>query len=236
MKRTTGLFLLAIALLAVWILPALAGTSTFTGTLTSSDPQYVNGRPDGSDCGNIIDDLLPEKYVYQLLYVGVTVTGTYDYVDNRSTAGTIDIEVAVFDGPFHPDTPTDNCLSSMDDSDTITLEAGKQYILAITSWDRPTTGPYSFSLTGPGDVFEIPAETACTYPLPSNAALISLPAGAPAFWSPDLTHTTGFNIPAGTWFAFGTEGDFVHLWIACPGEPVWVPSNAVAPIEGSPTS
>ncbi|MFN8452067.1 MAG: hypothetical protein U0521_26600 [Anaerolineae bacterium] len=229
MKRIVGLSLLAIILLTVGILPALAGTSTFTGTLTGSDPIYSIGRPDDADCGSIIDDLLPQKYVYHLLYVGVTETGTYSYIDNRSTASTIDIEVAVFDGPFNPNSPTDNCLSSMDDSNTINLEAGKQYILAVTSWDIPTTGPYSFSLTGPGDVFENTGAGTCPYPLPSNAVMSNLPAGAPAFWSPDLSHTTGFNIPAGTWWTYGTDGDFTHLWIACQGEPVWVPTNAVAP-------
>jgi len=229
MKRIALLALFAIALLVVAVVPAFAGTTTFTGTLTSSHPIYPVGRPDNSDCSSVIDDILPDKYVYQLLYVSVTETGTYSYRDvGYLDLSTFDIEVAVYDGPFDPNNPMANCISSMDDSVDIDLEAGKQYILAVTSYDRPTTGDYEFSLTGPGDVVES-ATDSCRYPLPSGAVVRSLPAGAPAFWSPSLEHGTGFNIPAGTWWTTGTEGDFTHLWIACQAETVWVPTNAVGP-------
>lgn len=229
MKRIAVLSVLVVALLIVGALPALAASSSFTGTLTPSNPQYPVGRPDNADCGIVIDDLLPEKYVYRLMNVMVTETGTYSYLDDRgSNPSFIDIEVAVFDGPFDPNSPMTNCITSMDDSVNVNLEAGKVYIFSVTSWDIPTTGPYGFTLTGPGSVYEV-TDTSCPYPLPSGAVMSSVPAGAPAFWAPDLSAGTGFNIPAGTWWTFGTDGDFTHLWVACQAEPVWVPSNAVAP-------
>lgn len=229
MKRIAFLAFLAVAFLIIGVLPAFAGTSTFTGTLTESNPVYPVGRPDNSSCNSVIDDLLPDKYVYQLLYVSATETGTYNYRDiGYLDLSTFDIEVAVFDGPFDPNNPLNNCITSMDDIATVDLEAGKQYILAVTSYDVPTTGDYEFSLTGPGDVVEVASDT-CRYPLPDGSVVRSLPAGAPAFWSPSLEHGTGFNIPAGTWWTTGTEGDFTHLWIACQAETVWVPSNAVGP-------
>lgn len=230
MKRVVVLALVALALLVVAVVPAFAGTTTFTGTLTESHPIYPIGRPDDSACDSVLDDLLPEKYRYHLMNVMVTETGTYSYKDNQVT---IDIEVAVFDGPFDPNNPLNNCISSMDDIGAVALEAGKQYILAVTSYDIPTTGDYEFSLTGPGIVYEGTLNSIvvdpCLHPLPDGSVVRSLPAGAPAFWSPSLEHATGFNIPAGTWWTTGTEGDFTHLWIACQAETVWVPTNAVGP-------
>lgn len=139
MKRSFIFLLVFTLIVMVGVAPALAGSATLTGTLNTSDPIYPNGRPDDADCGDQIDDLLPEKYRYQLYSLTVSADGNYDYTDNRG-GSLIDIEVAVIQGAFDPANPTVNCLSSMDDNNTITLQAGITYTLAVTSWDMPTTG------------------------------------------------------------------------------------------------
>lgn len=69
--------------------------------------------------------------------------------------------------------------------------------------------------------------TACPYPMPADAVLAQLPAGAPAFFAADLGSATGFNIPAGSWYMSDFGADFVQVWIACQAQPVYVPANAV---------
>lgn len=149
------LVVLLLALLVVTPLTVLAGTTVFSGTLTDDDSIYPNGRPDDADCGDQIDDLLPLKYHYELIFIKVTESGDYAYTDLRG-GDDIDIEVAVYEeGAFQASSPKNGCLSSMDDDHSISLDAGITYVLAVTSWDKPVTGDYRFRLSGPGDIIEI---------------------------------------------------------------------------------
>lgn len=232
MKRVIAIGIVIFVFLVITVLPAFAGTTVYSGTITESSAIYPNGRPDDADCGDQIDDLLPLKYHYELRTLTVSETGDYTYTDLRDTAGTIDIEVAFYEiGNFDPANPMNNCLGSLDDSNIITLQTGITYLLAVTSWDVPVVGDYSFELTGPGNIIE-PSDAvsaSCPVPLPSNAVLVSLPAGAPAYFAPDFGSGTNFSIPAGTWYSFETSGDYTHLWIACQANTVWVPTSAVSP-------
>ncbi|MFN8377762.1 MAG: hypothetical protein U0452_03745 [Anaerolineae bacterium] len=228
MRRFVIGCLVIIGMLIIVALPVLAGSLTFTGTLSLSDPIYVNGRPDDADCADQIDDLLPNKYHYQTRLITVSATGTYTYTDLRSSAGTIDIEVAIYNGTaFDPNNPRTNCISSMDDSNLINLEAGKTYLIAITSWDMPNVGDYAFQLSGLGDVTQVVPAEGCNVSAPANSVLRTLPADTPAYFEPDASKGTHFNIPAGTWYTYGTSGDFTHLWVTCGANPVWVATSAL---------
>jgi hypothetical protein len=233
MRRFASPLLFLIASFTILALPALAGTLTITGTLTSSDPIYQNGRPDNFDCSDQIDDVLPEKYVYQTYTISVTETGTYSYIDlghQDADVTTIDIEVAFYDGTFNPNSPLNNCIASLDDLADLDLVAGKTYLLSVTSYDVPTTGDYSFSLTGPGDVlFSTGDDEACDYPLPANSIVYSIPSGAPAYYEADAASRVDFDLPAGTWWVTQTVGEFSQVWIACPAQPVWVPTSSILP-------
>lgn len=78
----------------------------------------------------------------------------------------------------------------------------------------------------------VPAvDAACSYPLPADAVVYDVPAGAPTFFDANLDTKLNFDLPAGTWKISEFEGDFAKVWIACEANPVWIPSNAVgAPI------
>ncbi len=73
-----------------------------------------------------------------------------------------------------------------------------------------------------------PVSAACPIPLPSGAVQYQVPAGAPAFFAPNLQSQTTFSLPAGSWWVTQFEGDFAQVWIACQASMIWVPSNAVA--------
>ncbi|MFN8528359.1 MAG: hypothetical protein U0670_07095 [Anaerolineae bacterium] len=227
------LLLLSLGLLTV-ALPAFAGTTLIDGTLTSAN-LLPNGKPDNCP-GSSLTNYLP--LYYQLRTFTVTADGSYGYrdvgfLDDSDEYTTIDMELSIYTGPasgFVPADPTANgCFFTVDDNGSVNLLAGVTYTMMITTNDGdPNTGYYIFSLKGPGDVVFI--ETGdCSNPLPANAVQHSIPAGAPAFYAPDAGAATGFNIPAGTWWTYGSSGDSTHVWIACQANPVWVPSNAVAP-------
>lgn len=238
MLRFAAVMLFLVASFTILAVPALGGTLTIAGTLTASDPVYPNGRPDDSDCDARIDDVLPGKYIYHTYAIEVTQSGTYSYVDNGhfdADVSTIDIEVAVYDGAFSPDKPVKNCVTSMDDDTTVKLVAGQTYLLAVTAYDIPITGNYSFTITGPGDVevdggvLATPAPEACVYPLPENAIVYSIPSRAPAYYEADEASRLNFDLPAGAWWIIQTVGDFSQVWIACPAQPVWVPTTSIVP-------
>jgi hypothetical protein len=230
-RRILGLITLA-GLLAILAIPVLAGTLSFMGTLSLSDPIYVNGRPDHADCSGQIDDIVPDKYHFQTRVIQVTVTGTYNFADLRfGNASLIDIEVAFYNGSFDPLNPKTNCFTSQDDVGTVNLVAGQQYLISITTWDMPNAGPYGFSLTGPGDVFEVrpvaAVAEACDIGAPAGAVLRTLPIETAAFYDDDPGTATGFSIPAGTWYIYDPGEAFTHLWVTCGANPVWVASSAL---------
>lgn len=72
-----------------------------------------------------------------------------------------------------------------------------------------------------------PVSTDCTYPLPADSVVYSVPNGATAYFNPDLQSGTNFSIPAGSWKISEFSGDFAKVWIACEAEPIWIPTSAV---------
>lgn len=75
-------------------------------------------------------------------------------------------------------------------------------------------------------------DNSCTYPLPADAVVYEVPAGAPAFYAADFDTKVNFDLPAGTWKISEFEGDFAKVWIACEASPVWIPRNAVGQVIG----
>jgi hypothetical protein len=77
-----------------------------------------------------------------------------------------------------------------------------------------------------------PIVVMCSNPLPSDSVVYSVPAGAPAYFAPDLQSGTNFSLPAGTWKISEFKDDFAKVWIACEANPIWIPSSAVGGVIG----
>ncbi|MFN8528362.1 MAG: hypothetical protein U0670_07110 [Anaerolineae bacterium] len=235
MNRKVLLIIVFVVSLFVLVMPTFAGSTIIDGTLTGG-ATLSNGKPQYPDCSGPIDNSFTGLY-FQLRTFQVTVDGTYDYydigyLDDSDSYSTIDMEVSFYTGSaanFDPSDPLGNsCFFNADDTGSADLVAGVTYTMMITTnSDNPDTGYFIFSLTGPGDVVFVGGD--CPYILPTTAVQHQIPAGAPAFYAADASAATGFNIPAGTWWTYGSSGDFTHVWVACQATPVWVPSNAVAP-------
>lgn len=218
--------ILLIALLTIGAATVLAATNTFTGTLTSSNSmgtRFVTGCAGSSGAGT---------FYYAAFTVDVSQAGDYTYTDVGFFDGnptTIDGYIGFFpDGGFNPASPTAGCVDAGDDSTTITLGAGR-YTMVVTSFSQNVTGTYILQLVGPGEITYAAGADVCPNPLPANSVVRSIPAGAPTFYAPDLATQNNFNLPAGTWWVGETSGDFSRVWIACQAQPVWVPTNAIAP-------
>ncbi len=206
------------------VLPALAATNNFTGTLLASNPAMTNRFLTG--CGGVTG---AGTFYYQTFTVSVSQAGDYVYSDIGyldSDDSTIDSYVAFFPvGGFNPASPLAGCVDSGDDSAILTLGQGN-YTMVVTTFSSDVTGNYIFSITGPGEITY--ADAACSNPLPAGSAVYSVPAGAPTFYAADLSTQTTFALPAGTWWISQFSGDFARVWIACQANSVWIPANAVA--------
>lgn len=228
-KRITILVLLAASVLMLAAaLPVLAATSTLTGEITTDDPSFPVPRFNDNDC--VPEDAL-SPYHFETFTVEVSETGDYSYTDTGyfdSDPSTVDGVIAFFpENGFNSFSPLMNCIDSADDSAVFSLTAGR-YTVVVTTYLPGDTGTYVLTFDGPGTITRVFTSPSCTYPLPDGSAIYALPAGAPAFFQPNYESYTGFNIPAGTWYISEFSGDFAKLWIACEGQPVWVPVNAIA--------
>ena len=67
----------------------------------------------------------------------------------------------------------------------------------------------------------------CSYPLPSGSAVYNVPAGALAFYAPDASTYTGFNLSPGTWYISEFTDDYAKVWIACEAQPIYIPIDNV---------
>lgn len=79
----------------------------------------------------------------------------------------------------------------------------------------------------PCGVEDEPITSSCPFPLPADSVLYNVPAGAPAYFNPDLQSGTNFSLPAGTWKISEFKDEFAKVWIACEANPIWIPSSAV---------
>lgn len=229
-RRLILMVILVFTLAFVSVLPALAVVSQLTVELLPTFPTF--NRP-VSNCSDL--SLIATNTHYEVLEITVSVTGAYQYTDVSFFDGdplTPDGFLLIYPlGGFDPTSPLTNCLASADDFWVLNLTAGS-YTLVVTTFSNGATGPVTFIFDGPGTITigqpateEVPS---CPIPLPDGSAIYNVPAGAPAFFAPDLASQTDFNLPAGTWWVTQFEGDFAQVWIACQANLIWIPVNAIA--------
>lgn len=200
-----------------------AGSATFSGTLSpggATEPIVAQITTPNCTGATVAFAVLYAVYPFT-----VDVTGAYSFTEPGTTTA-----MYVYAGGFDPAQPANNCIAATNSNPlniVVNLTAGTQYYVAVIDDTFEQLGiSYSINISGPGNIIQ--SAGACPYPLPVGSVVYSIPAGAPAFFAPDLGSQTGFAIPAGTWYVSEFSGDFAKVWIACQANPVWVPANAVA--------
>jgi hypothetical protein len=228
MKRPLILIAVLLCVLLVAVGGVLAGSLTLGGTITSSDPTMpVVFISDPNCTGQGVTPVLYNAHV-------ITVDTTGDYTFLLTSPGSF-ASLYLYVGAFDPTNGLVNCIAGSNQTPTgftYTLDASLVYIVVpFDDTFAQAGGSYQLDITGPGNIYNglPPGVTAdvCIYPLPSGSQLVSVPAGAPAFYAADLATQVNFNLPAGTWFVSEYSGDFAKVWVNCTGSPVWIPTNAI---------
>jgi len=124
-------------------------TSTFTGNIDGTEPESF--EVDNASC-TVIEELL---HHYETFPGFVTVTGDYDYVD-QSIFFALDMQLTIYTPTYDPNSVLTNCVTRFDDTGTVSLEAGVQYVFVVQPLFDGLfdTGDWEFDMTGPGEVIE----------------------------------------------------------------------------------
>jgi hypothetical protein len=148
-QRSSIVGLAAFVLSLFWMVaPAQAQVvSNFTGNIDGTEPQAY--EVDDSTC-TIIEPLF---HYYETYEMYVTVSGAYDYTD-LSIFYDLDMQLTIYTDSYDPSSVLTNCVTRFDDSGTVTLMEGQQYIFVVQSLfhDSFNTGDWEFEMDGPGQV------------------------------------------------------------------------------------
>lgn len=158
---------------------ALAGTAL-------ADLDYL-GDTTGAPTFNRPDSLSSQSpfatdVAYEAVQIGVTADGDYSVLSDQTNFGFLwDGFLLVYQDAFNPASPLDNLIALNDDYfgsglpgtgvgysglDAVSMVASSTYYIVTTGYDIGEEGPYQNSISGPGDVFVVPA--------PASLALLGL--------------------------------------------------------------
>ncbi len=224
MRKYLVLGLVLVSILAVGVSGVYAGTASISGTIDSTNPMLPVVFISTPNCTGQGASLV----LYETVPFSVDADGSYT-IDVVSDGGFASIYL--YENSHDPANGMTNCIAADNSGNpvsiTSSLTAGRSYFLIVfDDTFAQVGGNYTASFSGPGNI-NIGLGTACLNPLPIGSVVYELPAGAPAFFAPNLESQTTFAIPAGTWWITQFSGDFAQVWIACQANLVWVPTNAV---------
>lgn len=224
MRKILVLGLVLIGVLIFGMTSVFAGSASISGTIDTTDPKLPVVFISTPNCTGQGASLV----LYETIPFTVDADGIYS-IDVLSDAGFA--SVYLYENSHDPANGTVNCIAADNSGNPVnvseSLTAGTQYFLVlIDDTFAQVGGAYTASFSGPGNI-ALGASAACTNPLPAGSVVYELPAGAPAFYAPNLESQTNFAVSPGTWWITQFSGDFAQVWIACQANLVWVPTNAV---------
>ena len=149
-RGSLAVFALVVGSLVV-AAPAQAAPITFAYTVAASDPRTTNWPDIGRDCSQASSwTSISRSAVHE--WAEVSVTG--NYVINDLLLNGTDGRILILRGAYDP-ADVSNCVKEIDDSATVTLQAGVKYTMLLAGIDG-TLGAFSYSVDGPG-LFTTPA-------------------------------------------------------------------------------
>jgi hypothetical protein len=136
-----GLLLVSLTIL---ILPASAAPTVYSGDITAESPIMT---PDPSFCGR---PSVP--YAFGGV-VTVGQTGSFEYNDfTFLQGGSYDTIMMLYTQPLDPGNTSANIYTQIDDSGSVTLNAGQVYYMYIVPYCSRTYGTYGFTFTGDSEI------------------------------------------------------------------------------------
>jgi len=217
-----------IVLLASGVLPASAGTASFTGVIDASDPTMpvvFISPPNCSGQGTVLVH-------YEAIQFSVGTSGIYtlDLVSTGDFAS-----LYLYAGSFDPTNGMANCVAG-DNSSPIqivyNLAAGTiYYAVVIDDTFAQTGGDYKLAFSGPGDIF-FGGLAGCDVllPIPATAVGGAFVADAPVYWKPGELTNPLVTIKAGnTARVIGQDASGQYYKIIWVCDFVWVPKATMGP-------
>jgi hypothetical protein len=147
---TQSLFisLIVLIIVALNVVPAFAGVSSISGSMTAGDPTF-NRRLSGQPCSGASG--VGTNVFYDVAPFIVTANGSYTFTLDGTG---YDAYLHIYQGSFNPLSAGTNCIAADDDSGgsldsriTINLTAGIQYFAVMTTYSNGATGTYVLNTT-----------------------------------------------------------------------------------------
>ncbi len=238
------LYLLAVCLLLTLAVSAASAdnSSNISGTIDSSDPTmsviFIT-PPNCTGQGAV-------QLRYEAVQFHVDVSGQYVF-----TLGSTDSNAVfyLYIDSFDPSNGMSNCVAAdntypFEIVQNLTNEHSYILVMVDDHGVLPAVN-YNVLAQGPGNVVVdtgeqggdggaylddpnfVPPVVTCPNQLPLDAVVRSVPFGAPAYYAPSLDARTNFQLPPGTWYVIGTDGDFSEVWITCSANLIWIPTSAI---------
>ncbi|GIW74581.1 MAG: hypothetical protein KatS3mg103_1103 [Phycisphaerales bacterium] len=156
------------------------------GTALAGDLQYL-GDTTGQPTFNRPTSLtslsgFATDVPYQAVQIGVTADGDYSVLSDQTNFGfRWDGYLLVYQDVFDPADPLNGLIALNDDYfgtglpgtgvgysglDAVTMSAASTYYIVVTGFSNDDFGPYQNTISGPGDIFIVPA--------PASLALLGL--------------------------------------------------------------
>lgn len=209
-RRLLIVMLLLSALFAM-ALPALAAPGgTFTGTSLNAEDCYIDITAQVADAGFYAINMWDDGNFRAGAGAQVAAGGTLTV---RFTIGGPILQGATGIGIYLEDAVGTNVTETYDADGSAQLwsdEVGTNCQNAGNSFGAVALGAGN-----------------CSNPLPAGSVVYSVPAGALAFFAPDLNSYANFNLPAGTWYISEFGESFAKVWIACEANPIYIPVENV---------
>jgi len=144
-----------------------ASVSSYTGSLTSSDPASTLAIDQGSGCVNFSNPVRYDTYNFQ---VGTSGNHTF------TRSGPFGIVMSIYEGSYSSSSPCANFIASSGTANSVTtnLTAGIQYVLLVSSFSATQPSlPANYTITPSPSVFDgtpsPPAAFSYTYVAVNNA-------------------------------------------------------------------
>lgn len=138
--------------IGISMLLLLAATSAFANNVTLSGA-FTGDEPSMAAAPNSCDSAAKRYQVAGT--ISVSTTGNYTFVDAGNwfpfvlpQGGIADTVTMVYEGSFNPANPSANQVASVDDFDTVQMNAGTSYILVVQHWCDEFNGAYAIVVDG----------------------------------------------------------------------------------------
>ncbi|WP_238886334.1 InlB B-repeat-containing protein [Clostridium sp. YIM B02551] len=146
-------------------------TTNFNGELTNENtfnrPMFTsdqNGTYTAQLTAADVVGVMPDNFAYFTRNIIPSVTGNYTIAVDGNNTHLTDLQndtfMIIYKDSFNPSSPTQNVLYANDDINNsyasqvinVPLEAGRTYVMVVSSYSPSVTGPVAFTVTGAGSV------------------------------------------------------------------------------------